>query len=702
MIRQYAISQLQNFIDNEKVIEALKARLLIEDNPECRQDISEALNLVAAPAISSEITAGQALQADEIIGLWKTADTTKLAELIKHVKLLDSEDQVKICCAVLSNHKSPAQIVPVLSLSRKIMMRDEVNACLEKLITAESSLVVIRIVSLLTRLKPVTLVPHLPALLTNRNLQVRLVAIKALHLLSRPEAIRLLHELMFSEDSAKRRSAFSFLFLLPFNDTGDIVLRLIERSDMPKSLEQVIGFLIYNNPDQRFFRRLTISYLLHGKKIESLKNFWSLAARSLVVAGLATGSEQDLKNETLAAARAFILRHTDKSTEQQQKKTGVSVGHQNMELSQLFAVKEFSSEHSEKLLKICRSSFSVAEVLAAIRLLIQHKLAAGPFVLWLEELLGNDSPEIQNMAVDALLAINKARLLPHLPILTFHKNPDIAEKSLKIFSQEFAEKFVEKLRLWMRDNNPAICAVACKGLLEIDFMQARDLILTLIKSVSKLDLIRLYTPVLLLNPDRLTVYKLSDLAAKSSGEKRKLLTQVAAEIKEELGESENDENTSTLDSIISEAALKEQWEEILARIKQIRYDSESKTLGDLLRTRAFNVVLLGFIILAMVVFMTRFKLGTSAIEGNRQTPLTKSAYSYDSGRNDAGNLDRKAECPWDYQVPELATPPDSLNQIMTIEERTALQEELKKEIGSSAGAIHADDHPIRLEVELQR
>lgn len=702
MIRQYAISQLQNFIDNEKVVEALKARLLIEDNPECSKDLRETLNLVVETSGNSEITTGQALQADEIIELWKTADTTMLVKLTRHVKQLDTDDQVKICCAVLSNHASPAQIVPVLSLSRKVMMRDEVISCLEKLITAESSLLVIRIVSLLTRLKPASLVPYFPALLINKNLQVRLVTIKALHLLSRPEAIRLLHELLFSKDSANRKSAFSFLFLLPFNDTGDIVLRLIERVDMSRSLEQVISYLIYNNPDQKFFRRLTISYLLHGSKIESLKKLWALAARSLVVAGLANKSEQELKDEALTGARAFILRHIDKPVEQQpEKKPDVAAGHQNMELSQLFAVKEFSSEHIEKLLRICHSISSVAELLAAIRLISQQRLSARPLVSWLEDLLGNDSPEVLSMAIDALLGVSKERLLPHLPILTFHKNPNIAEKSLKVFSQEFAEKFVEKLRLWMRDNDPTIRAAAGKGLLEIDFLQARDLILTLVKSTSNLELIRLYTPVLLLNPDRLTVYKLSDLAARSSGEKRKLLTQVAAEIKEELGESATDENTSTFNSIISEVALKEQWEEILTRIKQIKYDSESKTMADLLKTKAFNVVLIGIILLTMVIFVTRFKPGTSAVEGKKQILPAKSAYSYDSGKNDAGNIDRKAACPWDYQVPELATPPEILNQIMTIEERIALQEELKNEIGSSAEKIPADDNQIRLEVESQ-
>ncbi|EKD83029.1 MAG: hypothetical protein ACD_39C00929G0001, partial [uncultured bacterium] len=282
-------------------------------------------------------------------------------------------------------------------------------------------MLVIRVVSLLTRLMPAKLVAHLPGLLLHKNFQIRLMAIKALHLLSKPEAIRLLNELMFSSDSSNRKSAFSFLFVLPFNDTGDIVLRLIERVDLPKNLDQVIRFLIYNNPDQKFFKRITLSYLLHGRKIAALKNYWSLAARSLIVSGLVKKTEQELINETLAETRAFILRHTKHDTDKQESVDKPAVSdHKNQDLLQLSAVSNFSQEHSEKLLKICGSVSTTEEITSAIRLISKNKLASNAFCTWLENLLDKDSPEVINPVVETLLELNKARLLPHLPILVFH------------------------------------------------------------------------------------------------------------------------------------------------------------------------------------------------------------------------------------------------------------------------------------------
>lgn len=701
--RQYAISQLQNFIDSEIVVNALKTRAQIEENPECKADLDETLKLAAHSETTFNFSENRTGEASELARLWQTVESAQLPELVKHVKKLAPEDQARVVCEVLTQATSSAQIVPILSLSRNVMMRAEVIDHLEKLVTAESSLLVIRVVSLLTRLMPAKLVVHLPGLLLHKNFQVRLMAIKALHLLSKPEAIRLLNELMFSSDSSNRKSAFSFLFVLPFNDTGDIVLRLIERVDLPKNLDQVIRFLIYNNPDQKFFRRITLSYLLHGKKIAALKNYWSLAARSLTVSGLVKKSEQELINETLADTRAFILRHTKHDTDKQEtvKKSDAS-DHKNQELLQLSAVSDFSHEHIEKLLKICENISTTEEITSAVRLIGKNKLASNAFCTWLENLLEKDSPEVINPVVETLLELNKARLLPHLPILVFHKNPAVAEKCLKIFNSGFPEKLVEKLKLWIRDNKAEIREVAHKGLMEIEFLQARELILTFVRNSTSLELIKYYSSILLLNPDRLTVYKLNDLSVKSSGEKRKLLTSLAGEIKEELGESAKDENSSTLNSVISELGIKEQWEDILGRIKQISYDSQPGDIRNLLTSKAFNLALVGFLILSVVIFLVKFQLGGTNKPLTNQAPQEKAIYSYDLGNDQEVSADKKIARPWDYEPPELATPPDSLYEMLTVEERRALHEELKKEAGPSAEEAPRDDQKIRLEVELPR
>ncbi len=592
LTRQYAISQLQNFITNPGVVEALKARFEIEENPLCKSDLSELVKLTASSTTSLVLSDSQAGQVEEILKLWNSVEIALLFDLAKHVKRLSVEDQVKVFCAVFISAKSPAYIIPVLSLSRKVMMHDEVLIRLEKLLHASSSLMVIRVINLLTRLKPARLATHLPRLLVDKNLQVRLASIKALHLLSQSEAIRLLNEFLFSKDETNRRSAFSALFLLPFNDTGDVVLRLIERADLPKNLDQIISYLIYNNPDPKFFRRITISYLLHGKKIARLKNYWSLAAKALIIAGLVEKNEKELKTQALAEAKKFVLSHTTRRTSEEAEEDVTPADHQNQELAQLFAIKDFSEDDSRRLQAICENIFTPAETLAAIRLISMKQLTSQSHTDWLETLLDKESAETVCAAITTLQKLNCARLLPHLPVLVFHKEPVVAELALKVYGGNFADKLVDRLKKWIKDVNAGTRDIARKGLMEIEFLRARDLILAYFQNISKIELLKFYASILILNPDRLTLYKLNDLATHSSGDKKKYLLQLADEIKNELGDIASDENTSALNSIFAEAGLKEQWEDILMKIKCINYDRQEILLADVVKTKAFNIAMI--------------------------------------------------------------------------------------------------------------
>ncbi|KAF1083038.1 MAG: hypothetical protein GQF41_0805 [Candidatus Rifleibacterium amylolyticum] len=691
LTRQHAISQLQNFVDNPKVVAALKARFEIEENPYCKSDLIELVKLTTVSTTALELSKSQTSQALEIIRLWNSVEIALLFDLVKHVKKLSTEDQVKVFCEIFGSAKSPAQIIPALSLSRKVMLHDEVLKRLEKLLHAKSPLMVIRVINLLTRLKPARLATHLPRLLVDKSMQVRLAAIKALHLLSQSEAIRLLNEFLFSKNENNRKSAFSALFLLPFNHTGDVVLRLIEQAELPKNLDQVISFLIYNNPDPQFFRRITISYLLHGKKLARLKNYWSLAARALIIARLVDKDEIELKTQALAEAKKFIQSHTSKDTaDEVAKEEAAPSGHQNNELAQLFTVKEFSENEANRLLKICRNVTSPSEILAAIRLISTHRLTSQHFSDWLEALLDHDSTDIVCAAIASLQKINSARLLPHLPVLVFHKESTVGETAIKAFSSDYSDKFADKLKLWLKDNDARIRDVARKGLMEIDFLQARDLIFGYYRSVAKVEQLKFYASILILNPDRLTVYRLNDLAARSSGEKKQYLCQLSDEIKKELGDATNDENTSTLSAIISEASLQEQWAEILCKIKQISYNNQEITLSDLTRSKAFNFVMAGFLIITIVLFLTKFRIDNIFTGKTAPATATQKTYSYDLGEQTLPQADLAKARPWDYTLPELATPSPELNEVMTIEEHRVLRNDLREEIGTDADKVSTD------------
>ncbi len=702
LIRQAAIAQLQQFLDHEKVVKALTAHNLVEINPECRRDLEQILKMARSSSVSLAAADGQADNAAEIIRLWFSTDAGQLSALARRARRLPIEDQAKIFCEIIDRAPEPARILPALDFSPSALATETVLVRLEKLLTADSILLKMRVTSLLTRINPVRLIKYLPGLLMHKNALVRLPAIKALYLLSRSEAVRLLNELMSSSDLGKQMSAFTFLFVLPFEDTGDILIRLIESGNLPFNLDQAIRYLIYNNPDSKFFKRLAISWLLHGKRITALKSYCELAAHSLVVAGLTPKTQQELIDEALASAREFIARHTTHREDQRPAVVSeIAVDLKNQELARLAGLEKMTSADEEQLLAICKGLVEPSEMALAIRLTGRHKLGSTPFCDWLENLVEHDSPEIVLLVVETLQKIGKARLLAHLPVLVFHADAAVAESSLKIFAASWPDKFIEKLKLWLKDRNSKVREVASKGLLEIEFLQALELLIACFRTCTSPDLIKFYSPVLLLNPDRLSVYKLNNLAGRTSGEKRKVLAGLAESINTELSELGRDASSSGISSLISEANLREQWLIILARIQKITYENQSLDFGDLIQTKAVTFVLVSILVLALLVFIARFEL--SAPTGKPiPVAVPETVYSYDLGQRPTEITDDKIARSWDYQLPEPATPPEALYQALSLEEITAVYEELIAEAGSSPEILPSAGDMIRLEAEFNR
>ena len=702
LIRQAAIAQLQQFLDHEKVVRALTAHSLVESDSECRRDLEQILKLARSSADSVVPTEGVADSAAEIVRLWFSADTRQLSALTRRARRLPKDEQSGIFCEIVDRLPEPARILPALDFSPPALAAETVLARLENLLTADSILLKIRATSLLTRIKPVRLIKYLPGLLMHKNVQVRLPAIKALHALSRSEAVRLLNELISSSDLGRQMSAFTFLFVLPFEDTSDILIRIIESGNLPFNLDQAIRYLIYNNPDSKFFKRLTISWLLHGKRMTALKSYCELAAHSLVVAGLTQKTQQELIDEALISAREFIARHTSRRDDRRP-----AVAHEvpgdlkNHDLASLSGLEKMTSADEERLLAICKGLVEPSELAIAIRLIGRHKLVSTPFCDWLENLVEHESPEIVLKVIETLQQTGKSRLLAHLPVLVFHADAAVAESSLKVYAAFWPDKFIEKLKLWLKDSNSKVREVASKGLLEIEFLQALDLLIACFRTCTSPDLIKFYSPVLLLNPDRLSVYKLNNLAGRTSGEKRKVLAGLAESINAELSELGRDTSSSGVSSLISEANLREQWLIILARIQKITYDNQSLDFGDLIQTKAVTFALVSILVLALLVFIARFEL--SAPTGKPiPVAVPETVYSYDLGQRPTEITDDKIARSWDYQLPEPATPPEALYQALSLEEITAVYEELIAEAGSSPEILPSAGDMIRLEAEFNR
>lgn len=698
LARQYAISQLHAFIELPSVVAALKERFQCEDNFSCRNDLDELLKLAESLSVE-EIGTEILYSAAEIADNWNTVLPAQLSSLVRQLKKQAIEDQAATVSAIFARAESASRILPLLSLSRRTLARPEVVTWLEKFLASSSGILLVRVLSLLTRIKPAALVCHLPRLLVHESLQVRLLAIKALHLLAPAEAIRLLNELMFSGDAKNQRSAFSFLFLLPFPDTGDIVLRLVERTNLPEKIDQVITYLIYNNPDGKFLQRLAVSYLLHGKRIPRLAHYLETSVKSIVVARLTTKSEEELRAEVLNFAQSYIQSHLKHRIQQvapiSEAKSLVS---KNDSLAELNSLTNFSEEHEKQLLSLLPSLKTNAEKLMAMNVIAARNLKDAQFCNWLESLLDNQSAEIVCQSLSTLAQVNKNRILPHLPFLAFSQFEEVARIALQLFGREFPEKFLQKISIWMRDGKPEIRQAAYDSLLQIEFLQARDLILAYCKGEANTEAIKFYGSILLLNPDILTAHKLSRLADSAAGEKKRLFGELSEKIRKELGEH----GSGDARGILGESGLSEQWEEILGSIRKISYESKDLTFAELLQSRAFSLLMVAFLALALLVAAFNFKIKDYSAANKKIKPAEKTSFSFSLNQPQKADSSAEANRPWDYRTPELATPSTDLFQIMTIEERQQQQQELVDEYGPESEKNVSDRQLIRLEVENGR
>jgi hypothetical protein len=221
--------------------------------------------------------------------------------------------------------------------------------------------------------------------------------------------------------------------------------------------------------------------------------------------------------------------------------------------------------------------------------------------------------------------------------------------------------------------------------------------MSLFKSSRNIELIKYYSPILLVNPDRSTAYKLSIIAESCSGELKKHFTLLAHEIQQVLGAPENEDQPA---SFINDAGLMQQWAVIHAKIRQISYENRQMELGDLFGSKGMNLALAGLLIIAALLFIGNFEI-PSNLRQPAQVPVAPTTFSNDLGGMQADAPAETVSRPWDYQIPELATPPASLYQNQSLEEFAAVHEELARETTASSTQAAKKSPQIRLEEKFR-
>lgn len=320
--RLHAIEQALHEGSSQALLEALEARLPLEENEECRSLIGFAVQQVrrrlpwqiagggesgapvaSAPAVFPGPTGGGAVRA-EVAGQALSPDETSadasLKALAQDFLSLAASDQVSFLAQLhrrgvagfLEQGKTwleagcePAVTSLLLRIFAPKFPKGSLGL-LDKHLVAASYSVRATALSLLLQLDPERLRDRLPALLESDDAGIRAMAIQGLATLDPDEAINHCALMLRDSSPVKRQAALKVVVHLPPASTRDPLLGFVVVEKDLKLLRQAALNLQFNPDKQLPYQLWEIIERCSGEKAEILKDALRETCRNLHLSGL--------------------------------------------------------------------------------------------------------------------------------------------------------------------------------------------------------------------------------------------------------------------------------------------------------------------------------------------------------------------------------------------------------------------------------
>ena len=229
------------------------------------------------------------------------------------------------------------------------------------------------------------------------------------------------------------------------------------------------------------------------------------------------------------------------------------------------------------------------EQVLGIALLHKHKKKDSAATGWLLCLLENTPLAVRLAAMDALADLAPRLLLPHLPLLGFSDQPQVATQAIRNLRRLEGSNFFRRLQSWINDPNPKSREVALIGLLQLDFSAARALVIAALRRPWNHSLIESFGVILLMNPEARTISELQLLIAGATGKRKNLLQNLQEEVRNNLRVINGSANNSGIEGITNLAVqafqkldLQEKLQGILEKIRDIHYRGTGPDEGPLI------------------------------------------------------------------------------------------------------------------------
>ncbi len=639
-IRELAIFQLHHHIESDKVRAELKAAAETESDPYLKGMIESLLSSTSQSEPSLARQSSSVASSEELLQQWRSRELNNVAELIRQIALLPADRQELTIRQLICEESEMFRLIPIFSLKHELIRRPQTITTLAEMLMTSDQLFVIRLIPFLAEHGRDHLTRALPQLLKHQNFMIRAESIRFLFKISRKHALRLLEELIFA-NTASRKSASTFLLLFPFEDVQNIVLSLIDSGSLQDPfLYRLIIYLVANNPDSNFFKRLTVMQVLRGDDIPELIKVRREAAEALSIAGLinedieafcssslervseyikdrsgikiapVTGEPEPASVEAPIQPTATVSAEpakTDQTPPQKPvvpAKTGQSGNANAVKLQEMLAKSNLSNEDSVVLRRMLmeRQPDSLNELI--LNLITKFKPSDSQAIKWLEDNLESMPARESLLTIKLLAELNPARLLPHLPVLSVSENEMIVTQAIRLFRKHNLKGLLKQINSWLNEDRERSWKSAINALLQIKIETSRDILLKIFRNTNRISLIKYFAPVFKISPDHITLFELELMSAESRGSKHELLEEIVNELKEALGVATQKDGATTDTSSLLSAGIQVKWNELRQSLDKIRYISKNDLLTDSLISFAERHIAKALIVTTMLFIYT--------------------------------------------------------------------------------------------------
>ncbi|KAF1082983.1 MAG: hypothetical protein GQF41_0750 [Candidatus Rifleibacterium amylolyticum] len=640
-IRELAIFQLHHHIEIDKVRAELKAAAETESDPYLKAMVE---SLLASTSQVDVSLAGQSpppvASSDELLQQWRSRELSDLPELIRQIALLPTERQESAIRQLICEENEMLRLIPLFSFKHELIRRPQTIATLAKMLVGSDQLFVIRLIPFLAEHGREHLIKALPNLLKHQNFMIRAESIRFLFKISRKHALRLLEELIFA-NAASRKSASTFLLLFPFEDVQNIVLSLIDSGSLQDPfLYRLITYLVANNPDPNFFKRLTVMQVLRGDDIPELEKVRREAAESLKIAGLmdedieafcssslervseyikdrsgikivpaAEGSGQKAAAETIEATATVATEPAKADKTPTQKPVmpakAEQIGEANVaKLQEMLAKSSLSDENRMIFRRMLmeKQPENLNELI--LKVIAKFKPSDSQAIKWLEDNLESTTVRDRLLTIKLLADLNPARLLPHLPVLCVSENEMITTQAIRLFRKHNLKGLLKQINNWLNEDRERSWKSALNALLQIKIETSREILLKTFKTTNRTSLIKYFAPVFRISPDHITLFELELMSAENRGSKHELLEEMVIELKEALGVATQKDGDPTDTTSLLSAGIHVKWNELRQSLDKIRYISKNELLGESLINFGERHIAKALIVTAMLFIYT--------------------------------------------------------------------------------------------------